>query len=125
MPDRPPITDRPSHYGRRVLCQNDIDTIRRLYQDGLSMRKIAIMVAVHRDTVSSIINDVYVVPIENGSKPEPDSDDPDADIRYRYAPKVRCPGCGGLIIRQPCILCRVRRLKQEEKNGKKTGSTNL
>lgn len=81
----------------------DYDEIQRLLAAGeLSQREIARKLGVSRGTVCAIANGHNV--LERRER---------ANAMFG-GELVRCPGCGGLVY-MPCLLCRVRRLKEMER----------
>lgn len=81
-----------------------VDEVKRLLNEGsLSQREIARKTGVSRGTVNAIAL---------GKRPEPRRLRTAADEFLAPAgPPRRCPGCGGLV-RMPCLLCRVRQMKE-------------
>jgi hypothetical protein len=75
---------------------------RLLKQDHWSQRKIARETGVSRSTVNNIAR---------GYRPR--WEDSPSDVQPT-GPLVRCPGCGGRVF-LPCLLCRVRELKEQDR----------
>jgi len=78
--------------------------IRRMLAQGeFSQRKIAEQTGVSRGTIGAI-----------ALGRRPDYDDRRQAVRGDFAapagPLRRCPGCGGMVL-MPCLLCRVRALR--------------
>ena len=93
-----------------------VELIQRLVAEGkLSQRKIAKLAGVSRATVASIADGTR--PDYSARQTEPKSE----FDQETTGPPVRCPGCGGRVY-APCRLCRVRRLKEEEKRRAAGGS---
>jgi len=82
-----------------------VDEIKRLLESGhLSQRTIAQQLGVSRGTVNAIAL---------GKRLDPDPDR-DAGFAAPEGPLTRCPGCGGLVL-MPCLLCRVREMRNRER----------
>jgi transcriptional regulator with XRE-family HTH domain len=82
--------------------------VERLLSAGtLSQRKIAKMVGISRAVVGAIAAGTR--PDYEALRRERQENEPE-----RLGPLGRCPGCGGLVY-APCRLCRVRRVKDRER----------
>jgi hypothetical protein len=82
-----------------------VGEVRRLLAEGhLSQRKIARWTGVSRGTVNAIAR---------GERPDYEArrHRQDDDFTLPSGPARRCPGCGGMV-QMPCLLCRIRGLKQ-------------
>jgi len=77
--------------------------IRRLLAEGESQRKIAAQIGVSRGTVGAIAL---------GRRPDREDrrQTVPGDAAVPHGPPRRCPGCGGMVL-MPCLLCRVRALR--------------
>jgi hypothetical protein len=90
-----------------MVSQGVVDEILRLLADGqLSQRKISRAVGVSRGTIGAIAK---------GHRPRiRTTEDRWGDPKRPLGPPRRCGGCGGLVY-MPCLLCRVRKLKADER----------
>ena len=83
-----------------------IDEIRQLLsEEELSQRAIAVRVGVSLGTVSAVAR---------GKRPDykPPPGQWGADLAAPGGLPSRCPGCGGMVY-MPCLVCRVRAIKQQ------------
>ncbi len=90
-----------------MIEQSRIELVERLLADDkLSQRKIAKLAGVSRGTVAGIAD---------GSRPDYSAQQVvESEVEEPTGPPIRCPGCGGRVY-APCHLCRVRRIKEEER----------
>jgi hypothetical protein len=75
-----------------------------LVSGGLSQRQIAEHLGVSRGTVNAIA----LGKRRCQAKPQAE------DFRFPSGPPQRCPGCGGMA-QMPCLLCRVRAIRQRRR----------
>ena len=87
-----------------MIATSVVDEVRRLLrQRTLSQRDIARRLGISRGTVSAI----YL-----GKRQDHKSRNRrENEVLAPTGPLERCPGCGGLVY-MPCLLCRIRALKQ-------------
>lgn len=88
-----------------MLVQAQVDEIRKLLAaGGRSQREISKLTGVSRGTIGAIA----------AGKRRDRAPAPEENFSLRHGPLVRCPECGGKVY-SPCILCRTRKLKAEER----------
>jgi hypothetical protein len=90
-----------------MIAEVKVREIERLLADGtFSQRKIAKMTGISRAVVGTIAA---------GSRPDYEARrlERQQNLPEPLGPVGRCPGCGGLVY-TPCIVCRVRRIKEHE-----------
>jgi transcriptional regulator with XRE-family HTH domain len=88
-----------------MLLPAQVEEVRRLLAEGgRSQREIAKLTGVSRGTIGAIAS----------GKRRDREPRPEEDFSLRHGPVVRCPECGGKVY-SPCILCRTRKLKNEER----------
>lgn len=95
-----------------MIASAVIDEVRRLLQEQkLSQRMIARQVGVSHGTVNAIW--LGKRPGHRASRPDEDEEAP----LFDPTPPQRCPSCGGLV-HMPCLLCRVRALREKTRRGR-------
>jgi transcriptional regulator with XRE-family HTH domain len=88
-----------------MIAQAIADEVARLLAEGrLSQRQIARATGISRGTVGSIAQ---------GKRPRRRPVESFLDPTRPLGPPQRCRGCGGYVY-LPCLLCRVRALKDNE-----------
>jgi transcriptional regulator with XRE-family HTH domain len=94
-----------------------IEEVRRLLEEQkLSQRMIARQVGVSHGTVNAIW--LGKRPEHRASRPDEDEEAP----LFNSTPPQRCPSCGGLV-QMPCLLCRVRSLREKTRRGRPLART--
>lgn len=92
IPSRTQPRECRSHRKKNGLTNAQQLAIKAMHAKGVSQREISRQVGVSVSTVNLLVSD---------------------KVRWRFrdcAPQ-RCPGCGGKVVRLPCVLCCARKLR--------------
>ena len=86
-----------------------LKTIRRLLRASVRQAEIARRLNLAVGTVSRVasVHRLRRLKLHLLKEDELPEDEPPPD--YEAANMQRCPGCGGLVYRRPCLTCRMRR----------------
>ena len=88
-----------------MLSEATADQCRRLLEEGLSRRQVALRLAISRTSVNKIARGEW-----HPGKPR----------SGRSVPKYRCPGCRQMVNLDPCFICQIRRQKDGDREAAKT-----
>jgi transcriptional regulator with XRE-family HTH domain len=96
---------RVTNFEAAMISQEQVQAVRKLLADGrYSQRDVAKLTGVSRGTIGAIASGQRVDRVRQ----------PRERLEEPLGPIVRCPTCGGRV-HAPCVLCRVRNLKAEER----------
>jgi len=98
----------------RVIAQEKIEEVERLVAEHrLTLAEIAIQTGISKATVQAVASGRRRIKADH--RPIKGERLKQAAGRY-YGPFERCPDCGGMVYAlAPCSLCRVRKLKERDK----------